>query len=181
MIREIITYPDKRLKMRSIEVSEFNNELHFLLNDMLDTMIDKNGIGLASIQIGIPKRVFIINVPVETNKKNSDGDIETEYLIENLIEFINPVILETHGKTTYEEGCLSVPKFYETIERFNIIKVQYFNRFGEKIIEEFDGLKAIAFQHEFDHLEGKLFIEKLSYLKRKKFDREIRNRKVEQS
>lgn len=69
MIREIITYPDKRLKMRSIEVSEFNNELHFLLNDMLDTMIDKNGIGLASIQIGIPKRVFIINVPVETNKK----------------------------------------------------------------------------------------------------------------
>ena len=162
MIREIVVYPDKRLKQESCHVTQFDEELHTLLDDMNETMIAKNGIGLAAIQVGVPLRALLINLP----------DEEGEQYPENLIEVINPVIVERRGSTTYTEGCLSVPEYYDDVERSEWVKVEFQDRYGEKRTIETDGLLAIAFQHEMDHLDGHLFIEKLSFLKRKKFEKE---------
>ena len=164
MVREVVVYPDKRLKQKSKEVSEFNEELHTLLDDMYDTMIAKKGVGLAAIQIAEPKRVFIINIPLE----EQDGAQPRE----NTLEVINPEFLEMEGSTKYQEGCLSVPGYYEDVERFKRVKLKYFDRYGKEHILEDDDFVAIALQHEYEHLEGKLFIEKLSIIKRKKFEKE---------
>ena len=173
MVREVIIYPNKILKQRSQEVTEFNQELHQLLDDMYDTMVAKNGVGLAAIQIAVAKRVLIINIPIE----EKDG-IQPK---ENTLEVINPVFIEKSGKTKYQEGCLSVPGFYEDVERFKYVKLKYQDRFGKEHIIEDDDFLAIALQHEFDHLEGHLFIEKLSILKRKKFEKEWKKRQNRKS
>ena len=162
MIREIITYPNKLLKQKSHNVKDFNDELHTLLDDMYETMVAKNGIGLAAIQIAVRLNVLIINLP---NK--DDNQVK-----EDVIEIINPKIIEKKGSTLYTEGCLSVPEYYEDVERAEWIKVEYCDRDGKLISCEYDGLMAIAFQHECDHLNGELFIEKLPYLKRKKFEKD---------
>ncbi len=162
MLRDIITYPHKILKEKSKEITLFDNELHTLLDDMYETMMHKSGIGLAAIQIAVPLNTLIINLPNKDDKQEK----------EDLVEVINPTILEMDGSTLYTEGCLSVPEYYEDVQRAERIKVSYFDRHGNEIITEYDGLMAIAFQHECDHLKGELFIEKLSYLKRKKFEKE---------
>ncbi len=167
MVREIVTYPDKRLKLISKDIKKFDKELHLLLDDMYDTMIAKNGIGLAAIQVGIPLRALLILLPDENDEQKK----------ENLIEVINPKILNKKGSIVYQEGCLSVPEYYDEIKRAKEIEIEYYNRDGKKIVKECDGLLAVAFQHEIDHLEGHLFIEKLSYLKRKKFEKEWKKRK----
>ena len=172
MTREIIIYPDKRLKSISREVESFDEDLHTLLDDMYETMVAKNGVGLAAIQVAVPLRVLIINVPIEGVEEG-----ETDQPKENTLEMINPVILEKSGSTMYQEGCLSVPGFYEDIERFSYIKVEYRDRHGEKHIITDDEFLAIAIQHEMDHLDGKIFVEKLSYIKRKKFEKEWKKRK----
>ena len=164
MVREIIVYPNKILKQRSSKVEEFNEELHQLLDDMYDTMIAKKGVGLAAIQIAVPKRVFIVNIPIE----EQDGAQPKE----NTLEVINPEFLEMKGSTKYQEGCLSVPGYYEDVNRYKYIKLKYQDRFGNEHILEDDDFLAIALQHEYEHLEGKLFIEKLSIIKRKKFEKE---------
>ncbi|OQX50264.1 MAG: peptide deformylase [Epsilonproteobacteria bacterium 4484_20] len=166
MVREIVIYPDKRLKLISKEVEAFDGALHDLLDDMYDTMIARNGVGLAAIQVGVDLRALIINVPLE----KEDG--EHDQPKENTLEMINPVIVEKDGSEKFQEGCLSVPGIYEDIERAKHVKVEYFDRYGEKQIIEDDGFLAIAMQHEIDHLDGKVFIEKLSYIKRKKFEKE---------
>jgi len=163
MVRDIVVYPDKRLKEVSKEIQKFDKDLHTLLDDMYETMIAKNGIGLAAIQIGVPLQALIINLVREEDEKQHKED---------LLEVINPTILEMDGETVYQEGCLSVPGYYEDVKRAEYIKVKYFDRDGNEQIKEYDGLMAIAFQHEMDHLKGHLFIEKLSYLKRKKFEKE---------
>ena len=162
MVREIITYPNKILKQKSRDITQFDSALHTLLDDMYETMMAKKGIGLAAIQIAEPLNALIINLPNE----------EDEQLKENLVEVINPKILEMDGTTVYTEGCLSVPEYYEDVQRAERIKVSFYDRHGNETIHEYDGLMAIAFQHECDHLKGELFIEKLSYLKRKKFEKE---------
>ncbi|NPA28545.1 MAG: peptide deformylase [Epsilonproteobacteria bacterium] len=164
MVKEVIVYPDKRLKERSKEVEEFDSNLHQLLDDMYDTMIDKKGVGLAAIQIAVPKRVLIINIPIE----EEDGAQPKE----NTLEVINPEFLEMRGESRYEEGCLSVPGFYEEVKRYKYVKLKYYDRYGKEHIIEDDGFLAIALQHEYDHLEGKLFIEKLPITKRKRFEKE---------
>ncbi len=166
MIREIITYPNKILKEKSKEVELFDEALHTLLDDMYETMIIKNGIGLAAIQIAQAQNVLIINLPNQEDEQKKD----------DLIEIINPRILEYRGSTLYTEGCLSVPEFYEDVERAEWIRVTYHDRNGKLIEKEYDGLMAIALQHEMDHLKGELFIEKLSFLKRKKFEKEWKKR-----
>ncbi|MDR0467807.1 MAG: peptide deformylase [Campylobacteraceae bacterium] len=166
MIREVITYPNPKLRTVSKDVVAFNDELHTLLDDMYDTMIAKNGIGLAAIQVAVPLNVLIINLSREDESK------EVVQVKEDLIEFINPTIIEQEGVCTFQEGCLSVPNFYEDVERAKIIKIRYFDRAGNEHIATYDGLMSIALQHEIDHLQGRLFIEKLSYLKRKKFEKE---------
>jgi len=162
MIKEIITYPNKILKEKSKEVEVFDEALHTLLDDMYETMMAKNGIGLAAIQISEAKNVLIINLP----------NTEDEQAKSDLIEIINPRILEAKGSTLYTEGCLSVPEYYEDVERAEWIRVSYHDRVGKSIEIEYEGLMAIALQHEMDHLNGELFIEKLSFLKRKKFEKE---------
>ncbi len=172
MIREIVIYPDKRLKEISKPVENFDEELHTLLDDMYETMIAKNGVGLAAIQVGVPLRALIINVPVETDSE----DPREQQPRENTLEVINPVILEAEGKTRYQEGCLSVPGYFEEVERHKAVRIEYQDRHGKKYILEDDDFLAIAIQHEMDHLDGKLFVEKLSLLKRKKFEKEWKKR-----
>lgn len=173
MVRDIVIYPDKRLKQISKEVVVFDEKLHSLLDDMYETMIAKNGVGLASIQIGVALRVFIINVPVDD--EFSDRTIQPK---ENTLEFINPIFIEKNGLTKFQEGCLSVPSVYEDVDRFEYVKVSYQDRFGVKHIIEDDEFLSIAMQHENDHLDGKLFIEKLSFMKRKKFEKEWKKRNL---
>lgn len=170
MICEVLSYPNKILKQKSKEVESFDLALHQLLDDMNETMTSRGGVGLAAIQIGVPLRILIINIPDEND----------EQLPHNLIEAINPTILEREDEIIFKEGCLSVPEFYEEVRRSRRIKVAYFNRFGEKqelFCEEF---LAVAWQHEMDHLDGKLFIERLSILKRKKFEKEYKQKSKKQ-
>ena len=172
MIRDIVVYPDKRLKEVSKPVEKFDEELHTLLDDMYDTMVAKNGVGLAAIQIAVPLRVVIINRPLDVDS----DDVRVQQPKENTLEVINPVILEADGSTKFQEGCLSVPGYYEDVNRYKKIKVEYQDRYGQKSIIEDDDFLAIALQHEMDHLDGKLFIEKLSIVKRKKFEKEWKKR-----
>jgi len=165
MIKDIVIYPDKRLKKISAEVSEFNQELHSLLDDMYDTMLSKKGVGLAAIQIGIAQRVLIINLPED----DSDDVIIKK---EETLEIINPIFTYKDGLCKHQEGCLSVPGFYEDIERAEHIIMEYQDRHGNKQSIENKDFLAIALQHEMDHLDGKVFVEKLSILKRKKFEKE---------
>jgi peptide deformylase len=169
MVREIVIYPDKRLKLVSKEVTAFDRELHTLLDDMYETMISKKGVGLAAIQIGVEKRVLIINLPED----DSDDAIQ---LKENTLEMINPVFIKKEGSCKHQEGCLSIPGIYEDIERAKKITIEYYNRYGEKQILKNSDFLAIAIQHEVDHLDGKVFIEKLSFTKRKKFEKEWKKR-----
>ncbi|MEY3089974.1 MAG: hypothetical protein RL113_290 [Pseudomonadota bacterium] len=170
MIREVVIYPDKRLKLISREITSFDGELHQLLDDMYDTMRAKNGVGLAAIQVGVDLRALIINIPLEHKK------IEDDQPKENTLEMINPVIVLKDGAETFQEGCLSVPGVYEEVERAKHVKVEYFDRYGTMQTIEDDDFLAIAIQHEMDHLDGKVFIEKLSFIKRKKFEKEWKKR-----
>ena len=172
MIREIVVYPDKRLKLVSKDVVSFDGALHDLLDDMYETMCAKNGVGLASIQIGVDKRVLIINVPLENEGAESKDDQPKE----NTLEIINPVILKEEGQEKFQEGCLSLPGVYEDIERYKYVKIEYYDRNGKKQTLEDNGFLAVAIQHEIDHLNGKVFIEKLSFIKRKKFEKEWKKR-----
>jgi peptide deformylase len=166
MIREIIIYPDKRLQEPSSDVESFDDELHKLLDDMYDTMIAKNGVGLAAIQVAVHKNVLLIN-PVR-----DDG----EQYKEDLIEAINPIIVDSSGEQVYQEGCLSVPEYYFDVTRAQKITVEYYDRDGNKQTEDYDDFLAVAWQHEIDHLRGHLFIEKLSIIKRRKFEKEIKKK-----
>lgn len=167
MLLDIITYPDKRLKTISEPVEKFDKNLGVLLDDMYETMIAKNGIGLAAIQVGVPKRVLIVNIPDENDEIDE----------KNKIDVINPEILEASGEAIYKEGCLSVPDFYEEVQRPSDIVVRFYNRHGEEQILEAQDLLAVALQHEIDHLNGRIFVEKIPMLKRKKFEKEWKNKK----
>ncbi len=174
MLRDIVVYPDKRLKLISKKVETFDKTLHTLLDDMYETMRTKNGVGLAAIQVGVDLRALIINVPLDDEEGENYGDREkrNDQPKENTLEMINPVIVEKDGSEKFQEGCLSIPGVYEDVDRAKHVKVEYFDRHGEKQNIEDDGFLAIAMQHEIDHLDGKVFIEKLSFLKRKKFEKE---------
>lgn len=163
MVREILVYPDKRLQIVSSDVERFDETLHTLLDDMFETMIANNGVGLAAIQVGIPLRALIINAPDEANNN--------EQLKSNTLEVINPIFLLEEGSTTYQEGCLSVPNVYEEVKRFKHVVVQYQDRYGNTQTVQSDDFLAIALQHEIEHLNGHLFIENLSFSKRKKFEK----------
>ena len=162
MLLPIITYPNKLLKSVSADVAEFDTQLHNFLDNMYETMISSNGIGLAAIQVAMPIRALILCIP------NEDGNQD----VSNILEIINPRITNTNGTITYQEGCLSVPGFYEDIERYESLTLHYHNRHGAQCTLEANELLSIAIQHEMDHLDGKLFIDKLSYSRRKKFEKE---------
>ena len=162
MIREVITYPNKLLRLKSEDVEQFDAELHTLLDDMYDTMMAQGGVGLAAIQVGIPLNILIINLPNEEDIQEKDA----------LIEAINPVVTQKNGIQIFTEGCLSIPGFSEDITRAQHIIVEYFDRDGNKKTMECEDFLAVAWQHELEHLAGHVFIENLSILKRKKFEKE---------
>ena len=160
----IVEYPNKKLREKSLEVEKFDKNLHDLLDAMYPIMMNTNGIGLAAIQVAYASQALILNLPDEEDNQS----------IDNLIEMINPVITSKMGETTYQEGCLSVPTFYEDIQRAESLVVNYQDRDGNTKTLEADGLLSIAIQHEMDHLIGILFIDKLSYARRKKFEKEYK-------
>ncbi len=162
MIREVITYPNRLLRTKSVDVEKFDEELYTLLDDMYETMVAQNGVGLAAIQVAVPLNVLIINLPNEEEIQNK----------EDLIEAINPVITHKNGTQVFVEGCLSVPGFNEEVKRAQYIIVEYYDRDGQKQSMEAEGFLAVAWQHEMEHLAGHLFIENLSIIKRKKFEKE---------
>ena len=154
-LREIITIPDKRLRLKSERVEKIDSGIKKLVEDMFETMYDAPGIGLAAIQLGIAKRV----VTMDLSKKEED---EGKPLV-----FINPEITwSSEEKSTYEEGCLSIPEYYEEVERPAEVKVKYLDLDGKSHEITAKGLLATCLQHEIDHLNGILFIDHLSKLKR---------------
>ena len=153
-VKTILTEPNKILRQISKLVDQVGKEEQKLMDDMLDTMYAANGIGLAAIQIGIPKRIIVMDISKEENKK------EPRY-------FVNPIIKnKDSSKATYEEGCLSVPDQFAEIDRPSKCEVEYLDYNGEKKIIKAEGLLATCIQHEMDHLEGILFIDYFSKLKK---------------
>ena len=153
-VKQILTEPNKLLRQISKPVQTVTKEEQKLMDDMLDTMYEANGIGLAAIQIGVPKRIIVMDLSKDPNKK------EPRY-------FVNPIIKNKDSKkSTYEEGCLSVPNQFAEIDRPSQCDVEYLDYNGNKKILHAEGLLATCIQHEMDHLEGILFIDYLSKLKR---------------
>tara|TARA_B100001063_G_C16606034_1_gene473285 strand:+ start:332 stop:850 length:519 start_codon:yes stop_codon:yes gene_type:complete len=153
-IKTILTEPNQILRQVSKPVEEVGKEEQQLMDDMLETMYSANGIGLAAIQIGIPKRIIVMDISKDENKKAPRF-------------FVNPIIKNKDSlKSTYEEGCLSVPNQFAEIDRPKNCEVEYLDYNGEKKLLKAEGLLATCIQHEMDHLEGILFIDYLSKLKK---------------
>jgi peptide deformylase len=153
-IRKILTEPDQFLRQKSKKVEQVNDEIRTLMDDMLETMYNAPGIGLAAIQVGEPKRVIVIDLSREDEKKNP-------------LYFVNPeLIINSDNNAAYEEGCLSVPGQFAEISRPDKCKVKYLDYNGNEQILDAEGLLATCIQHEMDHLEGILFIDYLSKLKK---------------
>ncbi len=172
-IREILEVPDPRLKTVSEPVTEFGDELNELVSDMFETMYAAPGIGLAAIQVGVPKRVLVIDLQPEDEDAepepcNHDGHEHVHYPTKKEPRvFINPEILDpAEDLASYQEGCLSVPDIFADVDRPATCRVRYQDLEGETHEEDMEGLMATCIQHEMDHLEGILFIDHLSRLKR---------------
>ncbi|MFM5948472.1 MAG: peptide deformylase [Novosphingobium sp.] len=173
-IREILEVPDPVLKQVSAPVTEFNEELRTLVDDMFETMYDAPGIGLAAIQVGVPLRVLVIDL--QPDDPDAEPEVCTAHgghshthqpTLKQPQVFINPEILEpSEDHAVYSEGCLSVPEIYAEVERPARIRARWQDLDGKVHEEEMDGLMATCLQHEMDHLEGILFIDHLSRLKR---------------
>jgi len=153
-IKEILTEPNKILRQVSKPVEKVTKEEQTLMDDMLETMYHANGIGLAAIQIGVPKRIIVMDIQRKDQEKNP-------------MYFVNPVIKNKNKElSTYEEGCLSVPNQFAEVDRPATCEVDYLDYYGEKKVLKANGLLATCIQHEMDHLEGILFIDYLSKLKK---------------
>jgi len=165
-VKKILIEPNKLLRQVSKSVEKVGDEERTLMNDMLDTMYAAPGIGLAAIQIGVPKRIIVMDISRDENKK------EPMY-------FVNPIIKnKNEEKAKYEEGCLSVPDQFAEIERPNTCEVEYLDYDGKTQLLKADGLLATCIQHEMDHLEGILFIDYLSKLKKSMIIKKLSKIKV---
>ena len=162
MILEILKYPDKRLRTIANPVQEVNSEIKKQVKDMFETMYAAPGIGLAATQVNFHQRLIVIDISDEGNEP---------------LCLINPEIMEKNGEIEYEEGCLSVPNYYESIKRANEIKVSAQNELGQTFEIEADEMLSICIQHEMDHLNGILFVDHLSKLKQKR----LKKKTVKQS
>ena len=161
-VLNILTYPEPRLKKRSSEVKKIDDTVLRLLDDMAETMYDAPGVGLAAPQVGYNLRVIVVDV-----EHRVEGD-------KNLIELINPEITASVGKVSGEEACLSLPGFTSEVKRKSNITVEGLNRDGEKIEIVATELLSRVFQHEIDHLDGILFVDRLSRLKRELLKKKIK-------
>lgn len=174
MILEILTYPDPRLSQKSMPVTEFTLELKELCENMLETMYDAPGIGLAAPQVNVHKQIVVIDVDYESSEDEPPVLSNKQPRI-----FINPRIVWRDGKILFKEGCLSVPGEFEEVERSERIRVEYQDVNGKSHVLEADGLLAVCLQHELDHLDGRLFIDRLSFAKSKSIKRKILKEKSE--
>ncbi|MCI0508085.1 MAG: peptide deformylase [Gammaproteobacteria bacterium] len=157
-ILNILHYPDPRLRKKALPVENVDNEIKQLVDNMLETMYQAPGIGLAATQADIQKRIIVIDISEDKS---------------NPLCFINPEIITSDGEEEMEEGCLSVPGIYEKVSRAEHIKVHALDREGRSFEMEADGLLAVCIQHEIDHLEGKLFVDYLSELKRQRIRKRL--------
>ncbi len=160
---EILRYPDKRLRQIAKPVTQFNNKLRTLTQNMAETMYDAPGIGLAAVQVNVPLRVVVIDLTEEKN---------------DLLVLINPEIIKLEGCCVHQEGCLSVPEIYADVERAEKVTITSQDLDGNSFEVEADELLAVCIQHEIDHLDGKVFVDYLSRMKqeriRKKLLKELR-------
>jgi peptide deformylase len=164
-IREILTAPDRRLRQVSTPVEIVDDGVRALMDDMIETMYAAKGIGLAAIQVNVPKRIIVMDLAAEDEPRQP-------------LFFVNPEVLDPSAETSiYEEGCLSVPEFYEEVERPARCRIRFLDYQGAAQTIDAEGMLAVCIQHEIDHLNGVLFIDRLSRLKR---DRIIRKLKKEQ-
>lgn len=161
----ILEYPDPRLRTKAVPVTEVNDATRALIDDMVETMYAANGIGLAATQVNVHQRLLVIDVSEQRNEPRV---------------FINPEIIARDGEEVMEEGCLSVPGFYESVQRAQHVNVRALDRNGTPFELKADDLLAVCIQHEIDHLDGKLFVDYLSDLKRtrirKKLEKEHKER-----
>lgn len=167
MILPIVAYGENILKTKAVNITSGYPELKKLINDMWETMYNANGVGIAAPQIGKSIRLFVIDAsPFSEDKEISDDEISTLKNFKKV--FINPEIIdETGDEWNFMEGCLSIPNIREDIKRKEKITIKYYNEFFEQIELDLEGLAARVVQHEYDHIEGVLFIDKLSSLKKK--------------
>ncbi|TAV87770.1 peptide deformylase [Rhizobium leguminosarum] len=169
-IKPLIILPDPVLRQLSKPIERVDSDLQRLADDMLETMYDAPGIGLAAIQIGVPRRMLVIDIAREGEEKQPQI-------------FINPEIVKSSDeRSVYEEGCLSIPDYYAEVERPAVVSVKYLDRNGKEQTVEADGLLATCLQHEIDHLNGVLFIDYISRLKRemviKKFTKAAKSKAI---
>ena len=157
-ILNILKYPDERLYKVAREVKVVNNEIKTLISDMAETMYEAPGIGLAATQVDFHQRIIIIDISEDKN---------------NLLVLINPILLESKGEEINQEGCLSVPEVFEKVKRAEWIKISAIDINGKKFELEADGLLAVCIQHEMDHLEGKVFVDYLSNLKKNRIKKKL--------
>jgi peptide deformylase len=172
-IRTILILPDSRLRLASEPVKLVDNSIRDLMDELVETMHDAPGIGLAAIQVGVPKRVLVLDLA------KKDEPPQPQF-------FVNPeIVWSSEEKSVYEEGCLSIPEYYEEVERPSRVRARYLDRQGARQEIEAEGLMATALQHEIDHLNGVLFIDHISKLKRdrviKKFAKLAKQRENEKS
>lgn len=172
---EILTYPNPVLREVSEPVTKFDADIKKLAADMLETMYEANGIGLAAIQVGKPIQMLVIDIRSRDPESDPyEGMTELERKIKQPLVLINPEIVNGVGKTTYDEGCLSVPSFFETVERFDKVEVKALDIDGKEFRFTVDGLLAICIQHEMDHLAGTLFIDHISFTKSNRIKNQIK-------
>jgi peptide deformylase len=174
---EVLKFPDPRLRRKAKAVAKVTPELQKLADDMLETMYEEKGIGLAAIQVGVEVRLLVIDLTPQGDKDRYDleeGMSDLEKQVKMPIVIFNPVINKKEGKTSYDEGCLSVPGFYESVERSKYIEVTGLDRQGKAIEFKIDGLLSICMQHEIDHLDGKVFIDRLSPIKSNRIKAKIK-------
>ena len=157
-ILNILKYPDQRLYKVAREVKFVNNEIKTLISNMAETMYEAPGIGLAATQVDFHQRIIIIDISEDKN---------------NLLVLINPILLESKGEEFNQEGCLSVPEVFEKVKRAEWIKISAIDINGKKFELEADGLLAVCIQHEMDHLEGKVFVDYLSNLKKNRIKKKL--------
>ncbi len=157
-LREILQFPDPRLRLRAAPVAAVDDSIRALVDDMFETMYAAPGIGLAATQVNVQRRVLVADV---------SDDQSAPYCL------INPEILAREGEEEMDEGCLSVPGFYETVRRADWIRVRALDRDGQAFELAIDGLLAVCIQHEIDHLDGKLFVDYLSNLKRSRIRKKL--------
>ena len=155
---KILEFPDPRLRKQAAPVETVDEALNTLIDDMFETMYAAPGIGLAATQVDVHKRLLVADV----SSDQSDPWV-----------FVNPVIVEKDGVTVTDEGCLSVPGYYEEVERAERIRVRFLNRAGDEVEAELEGLLAVCVQHEIDHLDGKLFVDYLSEAKRQRIRKRL--------